>query len=82
MAYRMGDTHLTGWCFRNTLHGHTSCAAAGAELFPYQKVGDRWWCSCECHPTRTRTGSPTQRRRYDEWQAGYDRLLGTAEGLS
>jgi hypothetical protein len=82
MAYRMGDPGLSGRCFRNDRGLHQRCAATGAELFPHQKGGDRWWCSCECHGTRSRTGSQVDRRRYDAWKADYDRLVGTAEGVT
>lgn len=83
MAYRMGDPGLTGRCFRNHRDLHQKCQAAGAELFSHQKVGNRWWCGCECHgDTRTRTGTTVERRRYDAWRADYDRLLGTAENVT
>ena len=78
----MGDDGLTPRCYRNTAGLHTKCVAAGAQLDVFQKVGDRWWCACQCHPHRgARPASGAARRRYDAWLLDYNRLMGSAEGL-
>jgi hypothetical protein len=77
----MGDADLSGRCFRNSLILHVKCSG---ELFTHQKAGDRFWCACECHGERPRPGgnpNSVDRRRWDAWRAGYDRLVGTAEEL-